>query len=99
MVFVREDTSFEFLSAESKPLEGMYIELDFCRKKWLLSCSYNPNENNIMSHLNALRRDLYLYCAPYERLILLGDFNVEYETPCKQLLVWIWSWNQPVTKI
>ena len=38
-----------------------------------------------MSHLNALRRDLYLYCALYERLILLGDFNVEYETPCKQL--------------
>ena len=86
MVFVREDTPIWFLSAESNPLKGMYIELHFCRKKWLFSCSFNnPNKNNIMNHRNALRRDLNLYCVLYGRLILLGDFNVEYKTPCKQL--------------
>ena len=35
-----------------------------------------------MNHLDALRKNLYLYCTQYEHLILLLDFNVESEEPC-----------------
>ena len=50
---------FQILSAVTKPIEKTYIELDFCKRKQLLSCLYNPNKN-IMNHLDALRRNLDL---------------------------------------
>ena len=65
-----------------KPIEGIYIELTLRKKKWLLSCSYNPNKNKISNHLEALRRSLDLYSAQYEDIIIFGDFNVETEEPC-----------------
>ena len=32
--------------------------------------------------MDALRRNLDLYSAEYEHVILLGDFNVETKEPC-----------------
>ena len=84
MVFSREDVPAKFLSADSKPIEGLYIELNFHKRKWLLSCSYNPNKNNIMNHLDALQRNLDLYSSKYEHVILLGNFNVETKESCMQ---------------
>ena len=84
MVSIREDIPAKFLSADTKPIEGLYIELNFHKRKWLLSCSYNPNKNNIMTHLDALQRNLDLCSSEYEHVILLGDFNVETKEPCMQ---------------
>ena len=39
MVFVREDTTGKFLYFEDKPIEALYIELNFRKKKCLLKCS------------------------------------------------------------
>ena len=50
MVFIREDISAKFLSADTIPIEGLYIELNVHKRKWLLSCSYNPNKNNMNHH-------------------------------------------------
>ena len=61
MVFAREDITAKFLSFEDKPIEALFIELNFRKKKWLLSCSYNPNKNNISNHLQRLRNSLDLY--------------------------------------
>ena len=63
MAFIREDIQAQFLRTDTKPIEGLYIELNFQERKWLLSCSYNPNKNNIMNHLDALRRNLDLYSS------------------------------------
>ena len=79
MVFVREDITAKFLSFEDKPIEALFIELNFRKNKWLLSCSYNPNKNNISDHLQRLRNSLDLYSAKYEKIILIGDFNVSLE--------------------
>ena len=43
MVFVREDILSKVISKETLSIEGMFIELNFRKKKWLLSYSYNPN--------------------------------------------------------
>ena len=64
MIFIREDIPVNFLSAKSKPIEGLYIELTFRKENWLLRFSFN-NKNNIMNHLNALRRNLDLYFTQY----------------------------------
>ena len=53
----------------------MFIELNFRKKKWLLSCSYNPN-------FNTIRRNLDLYSVQYENLILIGDFNTDINHSC-----------------
>ena len=81
MVFVREDIPVKFLSSENKPIEAFFFELNFHKKKWLVCCSYNPNKNNISSHLEALRRSLDIYSALFENTILVGDFNVEVNDP------------------
>ena len=76
MVFVREDITVKFLSFEDKPIETLFIELNFPKKKWLFSCKYNPNKNHISNHLR-LRNSLDLYSAKYENIILIRTFNVK----------------------
>ena len=82
MVFVREHIPSKIISKEILSIEGMFIELNFRKKKWLLSCSYNPNFNTITDHLEILRRNLYLYSVQYENLILIGDFNKDINHSC-----------------
>ena len=79
MIFVREYITAKFLSFEDKPIEALSIELNFRKKKWRLSCSYNPNKNNISNRLQRLKNSLDLYSAKYENIILIGDFNVSPE--------------------
>ena len=61
MVFVRKDITAKFSSFEHKPIEALYIELNFCKKKWLLSFSYNP------------KKSLNLHSAQYENIVLIGE--------------------------
>ena len=77
MVFVREDIPSKLISKETLSIEGMFIELNFHKKKCLLSCSYHANFNTITDHLEILRRNLTLYSVQYENLILIGDFNTD----------------------
>ena len=82
MVFVIEDIPSELISKETLSIEGVFIELNFRKKKWLLSCFYNPNSNTITDHLEILRRNLNLSSAQYLNLILIGDFNTDINHPC-----------------
>ena len=41
LVFIREDIPTKLIDSQMK-IEGFFIELNLRRKKWLLSCSYNP---------------------------------------------------------
>ena len=77
MLSVREYISSNLVEAETKPIEGFYIELNLRNDKWLLNCSYNPNKNNIGNHLKALSGCLDSHSSTYEKILILGDFNVE----------------------
>ena len=85
MVFVREDIPSKLISKETLDIVGIFIELNFRKKKWLLSCSYNPSKNTITDHLGILRRNLDLYSAHYENLIIIGDFNTDLNQSCTKL--------------
>ena len=61
MLYVRADIPSKLLSTESLPMEDFYVEINLQKKKWLLTCSYNPNNNAIKSHLEILYKDLALY--------------------------------------
>ena len=40
-------------------------------------CFDSFNRNNILNHLEVLKRNLYLYSAKYEDFLILQDFNTE----------------------
>ena len=61
----------------SENLEGVFVELNFRRKKWLICCSCNPQKSNIMKHLDVIGKKFELYSSRYENYLLLGDFNSE----------------------
>ena len=49
------------------------------KKKWLLSCSYNPKKTSLSNHIAELSKSLDLFTTKYEHLLFLGDFNVGME--------------------
>ena len=46
------------------------------KKKWLFSCSFNPDRENVENHLETLSKNLALSSSSYENLVIIGDFNV-----------------------
>ena len=55
----------------------MFVKINMRKKKWLLSCSYNPKKSEIRKYLRAVGKNLDSYSSKYENFILLGDFNIE----------------------
>ena len=47
--------------------------------KWLFSCSFNPDRENIENHLEILSKNLALSSSSYENLVIIGDFNLYVE--------------------
>ena len=43
MLFVRNDIPSKMISIEKLPTESFLIELNLRKKRWLINCSYNPN--------------------------------------------------------
>ena len=77
--YIRQDISSKLLInlKISENLEGVFVELNFCPKKWLVCCSYNPQKSNITKLLDVIGKNLDLYSSRYENYFLLGDFNSE----------------------
>ena len=68
MLSVREDIPSKLLSAKNSPIDTFFVEIKLRKKKWLLSCFYNPNKDNIENHLETLSKNLLLYSSRYENL-------------------------------
>ena len=77
MLYVREDIPSNDISYEDKPIESFFVELNIQNTKILINCSYNPHKNDIKKHLAELRKSLDLHSLKYERILIMGDFNVE----------------------
>ena len=56
-----------------------YVEVNLRNEKWLVNCSHNPNKTMICNHLDALSTYLDLHSTTYEKVFILGDFNVGIE--------------------
>ena len=50
----------------------------------LINCSYNPHKAEIGNHLAALNCFLDVNSTKYEKILILGDFNVEINDPKMQ---------------
>ena len=77
LFYVREDIPVKLLSVEPLPAEGLIVEINLRKTKWLVFWSYNPHKDNISNHLQLIRKKLDLYSSNYESIIFVGDFNSE----------------------
>ena len=75
MLYVREDIPAKLLSHDFPSAENFFIEINLCKKKWLINCSYDPHKSNIAKHLDIISRSLDALSTEYENIALLGDFN------------------------
>ena len=79
LLYIREDIPCKVLNKHSNDgnFESLFIELNLKSKRWLLSCSYNPNKTVIEKHLKHLSNGIDCYSPRYDNYLLFGDFNAE----------------------
>ena len=79
ILYIRQDIPSKLLInlKISENLEGVFVDPNFRRKKWLVFCSYNPQKLNITKHLDVIGKNLDLYSSRYENYLFFGDFNSE----------------------
>ena len=56
-------------------MECFLVELNLRKRKWLISCSYNLNKNNISKHIEIQSKNLDLYSSQYKSNIIIGDHH------------------------
>ena len=62
------------LLVEENLIEGFFVGINLRnKKKWLLSCSYNPKKTSLSNHIAELSKSLDLFTTKYERLLFLGE--------------------------
>ena len=78
MIYIRDDIPSRFLLKHVFPsdTEGLYIELNFRKCKWLLLGTYHPLSQSDQYYLNNLDKLLDTY-SNYEKTLLVGDFNAQ----------------------
>ena len=78
MIYIREDIPSKRLDKHVFPydMEGLFVELNFRKWKWLLFGAYHPPSQADIYHFDNLDKAFDTYSS-YERRLLIGDFNTE----------------------
>ncbi len=58
-------------------IEGLFVEINLRRLKWLLLGTYHPPSQNIDHFLQNISLGLDKYGQNYDQILLVGDFNIE----------------------
>ena len=79
LVYVREGIPCKELKTNfaNDNLEGIFLEINLRKQKWLLFGGYNNCKSNIRTFLGSISPILDHYMIKLENFILLGDFNSE----------------------
>ena len=83
LIYIREDipcrdlAKYSFSNNTTSIFEGIFLEINLRKTKWLLFGGYNPMKINIDSYLQTLSSILDKHLPKYDNIILLGDFNAE----------------------
>ena len=80
MVFIREDIPSRKLDMFnfSIGIEGLFIEINLRKSKWLLLATYKPPSLSKHDFFNHVGKALDFYGAKYENFIVMGDLNPTY---------------------
>ena len=89
IIYAREDIASKILEKHKLPqdIEGMFIELNFRKVKWLLFGTYHSPSQNNRCYFEALDKALDCYSS-YDRIVLIGDFNSENNETCMETFLY-----------
>ena len=84
LIYIREDIPSKLLADHKLPhdIEGIFVELNLRKKKWLLFGSYHPPSQSDEYFFHQVKKGLDMCSKFYERFMLIGDFNAEDSEPC-----------------
>ena len=88
LIYTREDITYKQLFDHSFPdeIEGLFVELNFRKCKWLLGGVYHPPIQRGDYFFNCLGSAINVYNT-YDNILLVGDFNAEEKkTACEDFL-------------
>ena len=78
MLFTREDIPCKQLNPDLMGnIEGIFIEINLRKQKWLLFAGYNPQKANAPIFFQNVGKSMDKLISQYDNIILIGDFNVE----------------------
>ena len=79
VIYIREDIPCKELTTHpfSSDIEGIFLEVNLRKSKWLVFGGYNNNKLNTDIFLSKLGPILDHYLPKFDNFLLLGDFNSE----------------------
>ena len=79
LIYVKEGIPCRVLKTHkgSENVEGIFLEINLRKRKWLLFGGYNNCKYNINNFLNKIGPTLDHYMCKLDNFILLGDYNSE----------------------
>ena len=83
LIYVREDIRSKPLTDHKLPhdIQGIFVELNLRKNKWLLFGSYHPSNQLDEYFFNHVKNGLDIYSKFYDKYMLIGDFNAEESEP------------------
>ena len=84
LIYVRQDIPCKQLFKHTLPsdIEGIFVEINLKKVKWLLFGTYHPPSQNDDYYFENVTKALDLYSDKYDKFLLAGDFNAEETEPC-----------------
>ena len=76
-IYVRKDIPTKVLTKHNLPedIEGIFLEINFRKSKWLLCRTYHLSSQNDQYFFDNIDKTLDIYCS-YEKIVL-ADFNAQ----------------------
>lgn len=83
LIYVRNDIPSKELGDHTFPsdIEGIFVELNFRKSKWLLFGTYHPPSQSDEYYFSKVSNSLDIYLPKYNNFLLTGDFNCEDSEP------------------
>ena len=82
MIYIPQDIPSKRLNKHVFPydMEGLFVELNFKKYKWLLFGTYHPSSKADIYYFDNLDKAFDTY-STYKKLLLIGGFNTETSEP------------------
>ena len=99
-IYVREDIPCIELNTQSitDNLEGICLEINLRKTKWLVFGGYNYNKQNTDNYLAKLGPVLDHYMSQFDNILLLGDFNSEPSELCMSEFCQLYNLKNLITE-
>ena len=77
LVYVWEDIPSKLFIANLSNAEGFFLEIIPRKKKWVISCSNNPHNHTICSHMESMGKYVETLPSKYENFLITRNFNAQ----------------------